>query len=320
MTHPERRTPRRLRTLLVVLVASWLVMTGVSLGFNALTTAPRTLRALEGDDVQVGDTRVHYQQWGTQGRPIVLIHGFFESAVVWAPAAHALARDHRVYAMDLAGYGYSDYNGRYTLDDEVALVAGFTKALGLRRPILVGHSLGAAVVGGVALAHPDDIDGVIFADGDALSFGNGDQRPRGADWLVDSPYLTSGYRLVTATPLSRTVLRRSCGSVCRGLTPELAAAWMRPSRQAAAEDALKTIARGGVLHLEPAQIRAITVPRAIIWGAEDARSGGSLSEAQGNLHDPPTVILPGAGHLSMIADPDAFAAAVGTLVARMPAS
>ena len=132
------RTRRRLRVVVIVLVSTLLVLTAASLGYNAVTTPPGTLPPLAGGDVQVSGTRVHYQQWGDHGRPLVLVHGFFESSVVWGPVAQRLARDHRVYAVDLAGYGYTEYNGRYGLDDQVELVDGFIRTLGLSQPILVG--------------------------------------------------------------------------------------------------------------------------------------------------------------------------------------
>ena len=57
--------------------------------------------------VQTGDLRTRYVEWGTHGSPIVLVHGFVESADTWAPTARMLAADHRVYAIDLDGFGYT---------------------------------------------------------------------------------------------------------------------------------------------------------------------------------------------------------------------
>lgn len=277
------------------------------------------MAAPEGSDVMVGSARVHYQQWGSTGTPVVLVHGFAESSVSWTPTAELLARSHAVYAVDLAGNGYTDYTGHYTLDDEIDLVSGFITALHLDRPTLVGHSMGAAVVGGVALRQPDMVHGVIFADGDALPFtGQGSGR-RVPGWMLRLPYVTTAYRLVTRWSwLSDRLVRAQCGSTCSGVTPDLVAAWMRPLQQGDAERALPQMAGAGVLHLTPDQIRRIDVPRGIIWGAEDTTSGGSLTEAQRNLRQPSTVVLAGAGHLSMVADPTAFAGAVTSIMASWP--
>lgn len=307
-----RRVVRRFVATVLALVA---VLTAASLAYNAATTPPRTVAAPGGHDVQVHGARVHYEQWGARGSPVVLVHGFVESTTAWSAMAPLLARDHTVYAVDLAGYGYSEYTGHYTLRDEAELVDGFVRILQLRRPVLVGHSLGAAVVGAVALRYPTDIGGVVFADGDALPFRKGG-RPGWASLILRTPYLTTAYRVVTRSPsLARRGIRAQCGSPCPAATPRLAEAWMRPLRQGAAEEALRAVAAQPILALEERQVRAITVPRAIIWGAEDRSTGGSLAATRRNLHDPPTVVLPRAGHLSMLADPVGFAAALDRFAA-----
>ncbi len=244
----------------------------------------------------------------------MLIGGFAESSVSWSPVGPLLGADHRVFAIDLPGYGYSDYTGHYTLADQTAVVAGFIRTLHLDRPTVVGHSLGAAVAGSLALSAPQQVGHVVFADGDALPFPGGDRRPPG--WVLGSSYATSLYRIGTRWSwLDSKIVAAQCGSVCRGDSPALVDAWMRPLQQGAAERAMRTMAQAPLLHLTPERIRSITVPRGIIWGAEDGSSGGSLEATRRNLGHPPEVILPGAGHLSMVADPRGFAAAVVRLSA-----
>lgn len=309
-----RRLGRGLWRAARALLVTWVAITVVSVGFNLATTPPDTLRPTTGADVELDDVTVHYEQWGSSGPPIVLVHGFAESSVSWGPMAELLGTDHVVYAIDLAGAGYTTRTGKYTLDDQVELVTGFINSLGLNRPVLVGHSLGAAVVGGVALKHPDAIRGVIFADGDALPFQRGSSPAEGQALIVRLPYVTSLYRIATrSTWLGDQLIRRQCGPRCAGLTPELTEAWLRPFRQHAAERALPAQVRVGLLALTPEQLRSITVPRAIIWGADDPTSGGSLAATRTNLGNPPEVIIPKAGHLSMVSDPAAFAEAVRSL-------
>ncbi len=294
------------------LARAFVAVTLVSLIFNALTPLPRTLPAPDGRYIEVNGIRVHYQEWGLRGTPIVLVHGFLESTVSWDQVAPLLARDHRVYALDLAGYGYTQYDGKYSLADEERLVDGFLHVLRLRKPILVGHSLGAAVVGDVALLHPSDVGGIIFADGDALPL----QPPGGRtlrSLLADSPYFTTVYRIAfDAHVLDRLVFKSICGPDCPAATSQLVQLWLRPLHQAGAENALKTMIENGVIGITPQQVAAITVPRAIIWGQFDKTDGGSLRGAIANLHHPETKIIAGAGHLSMVAKPSAFAAAVET--------
>lgn len=307
---------RNLRRTGLGLLGAFVTLTIASLVFNAFTVPPRTTSAPSGADVQVAGHRIHYERWGDHGSPIVLVGGFAEWSYSWSLVGPLLGRDHVVYALDLPGYGYSQYTGRYTLADQTETVAGFIQALNLDRPALVGHSLGAAVVGSVGLHRPGLVSGVLFADGDALPFNGGQSAP--PSWVVRSPYVRSLYRIGTRWSwLDEQIVKSQCGSVCAGYSPGLVDTWMRPMRQGDAEDAMLDMARAPMLHLTPEQIQSIRVPRAIIWGAEDATSGGSLADAKRNLHDPPTIVIPKAAHLSMIADPPAFAQAVRDSISRM---
>lgn len=320
---PPPHRHRAARTVVRWTIKAFLIVTIASLTFNALTTPPRTLAPPGGKDVVVAGIRVHFETWGTHGSPIVLVHGFVESTQAWSLTARHLAEHHRVYALDLAGYGYTQYSGHYSLDDEAALVTGFISALQIDKPTIIGHSLGAAVVGKVALTAPRKISGVIFADGDAMPF-PGDSPRRGTvlSLVMRTPYATSLYRLGTrwSWPGSA-IFADQCGSSCAGSSPAFIDAWMRPLRKRDAERALPKIAAAGVLHLTPDEVRRIRVPRGIIWGAEDATSGGSLAGAREHFRrdgrEAPLVIVPQAGHLSMVADPEGFASGIETLLERM---
>ena len=221
------------------------------------------------------------------------------------------------------GLGYSQYSGRYSLDDQSDLVLGVVEALQLDQPTLVGHSLGAAVVGAVALEHPDRISGIVFADGDALPFdGREGEPPAVASFIARTPYALSLYRLGTHWNwFPRRIFDAQCGSVCHGLQgakgDALVDAWIRPLRQRVAEEAMLDTADRPMLHLTPEQVRAIRVPRAVLWGEEDATGGGSREGAQRNLGHPPSATVANAGHLSMVADPDGFMRALNGLLGRM---
>lgn len=325
------RRRRAFRWLLRSAAKTLVLVTVWSLTFNALTPAPRHFVAPSGHDVRVSlrDGRhvgVHYERWGdasSTAPPLLLVHGFAESSVTWSLVAPTLAEKRPVIAIDLAGYGYSEYSGRYTLADERDLVVGVIDALHLRAPTLVGHSLGAAVVGAVALENPGRISGVVFVDGDALPFEGrtGDRGPV-LPFALRTPYATSAYRLVTRWSLvPRRIFDAQCGSVCLGLRgpagDHLVDAWMRPLRQRAAEEAMVDMAAQAMLHLTPQQVRAIRVPRGLVWGAEDESSGGSFDGARGNLGDPPTAVVAHAGHLPMVADPSAFTAGLEGVLAHM---
>jgi len=103
------------------------------------------------------------------GSPIVLLHGFPQTHLMWRHVAADLAADHTVIAPDLRGYGDSDkpeatgpdtYSKRTMAADVVALAG----ALGYDRFALAGHDRGALVAIRAGLDHPETITHLASLD------------------------------------------------------------------------------------------------------------------------------------------------------------
>lgn len=107
----------KLVAALVALVVWLVVLTTVgSFVFNIATAGegkPVT-ELWHGRFVNADGVKTAYREWGSHGSPIVLIGGFVEPSFVWNEVAPLLARDHRVYALDLDGFGYSARRGPWT--------------------------------------------------------------------------------------------------------------------------------------------------------------------------------------------------------------
>jgi pimeloyl-ACP methyl ester carboxylesterase len=100
-----------------------------------------------------------------QGTPVVLLHGYGESLLAWHEVFQMLARTADVIALDLPGFGLSSKpRSGYTADSMAATVVRALDALGVQRPVLVGHSLGGAVAAAVALTHPDRATALVLVD------------------------------------------------------------------------------------------------------------------------------------------------------------
>ena len=108
----------------------------------------------------------HYRDWGGQGRDLLLLHGLASNARFWNLAAPHLVEDFRVLALDQRGHGASGKpKDGYDFPEVAADVAAFIQAMGLRNPILVGHSWGGNVVVQVAADYPDVPAGLVCIDG-----------------------------------------------------------------------------------------------------------------------------------------------------------
>ncbi|WP_242908941.1 alpha/beta fold hydrolase [Actinomadura terrae] len=119
--------------------------------------------------VQVADGVSLNAAVGGSGSPIVLLHGFPQTHLMWRHVAADLAADHTVICPDLRGYGASDkpaetgpdvYSKRTMAADIVALA----RALGHDRFALAGHDRGALVAFRAGLDHPDTITHLACLD------------------------------------------------------------------------------------------------------------------------------------------------------------
>jgi pimeloyl-ACP methyl ester carboxylesterase len=96
-------------------------------------------------------------------RAYVLVHGIGVSSRYFQPLASELARDGRVYLIDLPGYGAAPNPRReVTIADHAAVLASFLRRSTLVNPVLVGHSWGSQVVSMLARDHPDVSDRIVL--------------------------------------------------------------------------------------------------------------------------------------------------------------
>src|ERR671929_241966 len=106
-------------------------------------------------DVRANGIRLHYTRTGGTGPAVVLAHGFSDDGLCWTPVAEALAREYDVVMVDARGHGRSDAPERgYGSAEQAADLAGAIAALGLRRPAVLGHSMGAATTLVMAGTYP----------------------------------------------------------------------------------------------------------------------------------------------------------------------
>lgn len=309
---PVRSRLRRwLRRIAIAVALVFVAVTLSALGFDLATNGDaRPASALyRGPFARVGNTLVAYRRWGSSGPPILLLAGAAEPSWVWHLVGPLLAsKGHRVYAIDLPPFGYTERHGPYTMSGWLALVHGFERRLNIRHPVVIGHSLGAGVAAAAALRYPRSVAGIVLLDGDALPFGGS------RNWLADLlvyPYYPAVLRILSSSDwLVGKVLRNAWGSGGRPFDHQTLKQFERPFRVAGTEPALKQLMRGGIPGVTTADLRTLRLPRAVVWGAHDTvdplSSGKGTAAALGVRID----VIPAAGHLSMLAQPQAVARAI----------
>jgi pimeloyl-ACP methyl ester carboxylesterase len=291
-------------------------VTGCSAVYDAVTspsTQPGRALAPSGRFVAAAGVLTHYERFGSSGSPIVLVGGFLEPSDTWEGVARVLARHHRVVAMDLAGFGYSQRAGSYRLADWQRQLDALMRAVGFSRALLVGHSLGAGVVAAEALAHPRRTSGIVLVDGDALAGGGGPPILR--DLIVD-PYRTSVLRIVTGWDWAmRRIIRQAYAPDPVHIDKRELERWRRPLRVDGTEDALARMLGNGVQGLNLSDLARVRVPATVVFGQRDGSVPVSSGRRVAGVLHAPMTIIPGAGHLSHITHPGAVASAIARAAA-----
>ena len=269
-------------------------------------------------DVVVSGVRIHGVRGG-EGPPVLLLHGFPQSHVMWHRIAPELAREYTVVAADLRGYGDSDrpeagpdhagYAFRAMAADQVALM----EALGFPRFAVVGHDRGARVTHRMALDHPDRVERLALLDilPTAYVFEHVDRRVATANyhWFFLSQPADLPERLIGGDPLY--FLHRLLGSWGSGLdahAPEALREYERVFADPAARRAMIEDYRAAAsidLEHDAASAAAgqrIAAPCLVLWGERGVVAGnptGPLEVWRSLAADPASMIggvIAGAGH------------------------
>ena len=270
--------------------------------------------------VQVGDIKTRYWAVGESGPVLILVHGILRFAEDWLHNIESLAQNHRVYAIDLIGYGCtSKPDIEYVLEDFVAFVRGFMDAIGIERATLIGHSLGGGVVLNVAHRYPERVERLVLVAG--AGFG---QKVHLFFRLASLPVLPK----LWARP-TRLVIRQAFrqvvydGSVITDDMVELAyERFYLPGARAAL---LKTIRNGvtlpgirrEILTLVQEALPSIIMPTLVIWGRQDPVLPVAHADvAVERLPNARLHLLDECGHFPMFEHPRIFNALLNEFLAE----
>lgn len=134
-----------------------------------------TLAQLQGDldalgttsrFVPAGEACLHVLDYGGNGRPVLVLPGITSPAITWDFVVRALPQGPRYLVLDVRGRGLSEppATGGYTLGHYAGDVAAVVGDLGLDRPVVLGHSMGARIAAAFAVEHPDLAGPLVLVD------------------------------------------------------------------------------------------------------------------------------------------------------------
>jgi pimeloyl-ACP methyl ester carboxylesterase len=127
-----------------------------------------------GQSILAAGLQTNYHDLG-DGEPVVLLHGSGPGVSAWANwrlNLPVLAKQHRVIAPDLAGFGYTERkpDAEYDMDHWIEHLLGLLDALELDRVDLVGNSFGGSLALKFAIRHPQRVGRLVLMGAVSLSF------------------------------------------------------------------------------------------------------------------------------------------------------
>lgn len=244
--------------------------------------------------IDVDGESIHYVDEG-KGPPVVLIHGFGGHTYSYRYLIPELARDHRVVALDLLGFGYSERvsDANYSHQAQAGRVLGLMDALEIDRASLVGHSMGGEVAMRVAAACPERVVRMAL-----VASVSGDR----VRMLPVTP-LAKPFLRVFSVLFGKQMLRASFYDRSK-LTDDIWEAYHRPALIRGSMDGLYKImkhTRGD----PPISFGSITAP-VLLMSAEHERiiPGWMSRRLRERFPAAQTAVIPGAGHVLLEERPD----------------
>jgi 3-oxoadipate enol-lactonase len=249
--------------------------------------------------VSIGLRQMAYESVGS-GPVLVLLHAFPFDSRMWGKTAAALAGQRRVITPDMRGFGLSDRGtGDFSIADLADDVARLLDALRLPAATVGGMSMGGYVALAFAHHHRDRLKSLILADTKAAA---------------DTPEARQGRQAAIDLVGSQGVSAMLEKQLPRLLSPAASDSLRAEVRALGAQPVDAVIAAIRALRDRPdrtAELPKITVPTLFVVGSEDVLSPPSEVRAMAAaLPNARVAEIPGAGHLSNLENPDAFAAAL----------
>ena len=249
--------------------------------------------------------------WGDQGQgiPVVLLHGFPFSRWMWRAQTAALARGHRVVTPDFRGFGESGGLPE-SLEQLAEDVHALVEHLSLPHFVLGGFSMGGYVAFRYLARHGDRLSGLMLLDTrpEADTEEARHRRYAGIErirsegpqgFLEDFVKLIVSPRTLESRPEVVAEVRR----LMEGVRPDALAGGLRAMAERPDSTPL---------------LSTVTVPTLVLVGEDDkATPVDSSRKMAAAIPGTDLVIIPGAGHVSNVEQPDAFNAALQMFLRRI---
>lgn len=320
---------------IVAVVVVLLCLVGGGLALFAAWTSRQVQKRLPplGRFIDVDGARIHYFDTGAapsaNARPtLLLVHGLAGQMRNFTHSLlDRLQGDYRVVILDRPGSGYSTQapQASAAIHAQAETVARFAARIGLKRPLVVGHSLGGAIALSLALNHADQVCGLALLAPAAYPpeqvpppFGGLDIASpflrRLLAWTLATPFAIFKRDLVLGTLFGPQPVPRDFATRGGGLLNLRPSAYIGASR-----DLVEARAKFDDM---PARYGSLKLPVGILYGTADRvldpkTQGEALAAAVPGVD---FELIEGAGHMILVASADRCAALIARVAQRVTAA
>jgi 2-succinyl-6-hydroxy-2,4-cyclohexadiene-1-carboxylate synthase len=242
---------------------------------------------------------LHAERWG-QGDPVVLVHGFTQSAGAWGRIGAGLGAKHRVVALDAPGHG-----GSSEVRADLASGADLMVEAAAEPAAWVGYSMGGRFALHVALRHPDQVRRLVLV---STSAGIEDAAERAARRRSDEA-LAKRVEEEGVETFVRWWLGQPLFST---LPPEAAELESRLTGTAAGLASSLRLAGAGTQEPLWGQLSNLSMPVLVVAGELDFKYVGLGEKLAAGIGPSARLeVVPGSGHACHLERPDLFESVVG---------
>ena len=234
------------------------------------------------------------------GPALLLLHAFPLGLSMWEPQAAALAASHQVIRFDCRGFGGSPPgDGLLTMERIADDAAGVLDRLGLASAVVGGVSMGGYAALAMVRRHPERIRALVLADTRAGADSPEARANRAAQ--------AEKVRRDGASAIADAVLPKLLGATSHRERPELVARVRRTIEANPPHGIADALAGLAARADSTPTLREIRVPTLVVVGEEDVITPLADAEAlQRGIAGSRLVVIPRAGHLSSLENPDEF--------------
>jgi pimeloyl-ACP methyl ester carboxylesterase len=271
--------------------------------------------------VTVADRPVNVIELG-EGPPIVFVHGLSGSWPNWLEQLPVFARDHRVIAMDLPGFGHSPMPSEgITISLYARILESLLETLGVSAATVVGNSMGGFVSAELAIAFPQRVERMVLISAAGLST----YRHHGVERI--EPYLRrvapmiAAYTGFTATRSDWIARRSGLRNLSLGFVTRhpsrLPAPLVAEQIRGAGKPGFMQALRANIDYPIRERLPEIACPTLIVWGEQDQVIPVSDAHVFEELIPRSRkVIYEDTGHMAMLERPVAFNGLLAEFIAE----